>query len=120
MLAIAIAIAEGIAHQEKEVIVPVKVDPDLIADPEKNIKTIASIENIGHVHMTENITPTPNIDTIHLIKGITTIDRDLEATHLLETMITIEVDLQTENIIDTKAGQIVETTHFTLKLMLLT
>ena len=73
MLAIAIAIAEGIAHQEKEVIVPVKVDPDLIADPEKNIKTIASIENIGHVHMMENITPTPNIDTIHLIKGITTI-----------------------------------------------
>ena len=118
MLAIAIAIAEGIAHQEKEVIVPVKVDPDLIADPEKNIKTITSIENIGHVHMMENITPTPNIDIIHLIKGITTIDRDLEATLMPDTETTTEIDPLKEKNPDNKKDQTAATTHFTQKLML--
>ena len=56
---IAIAVAGGIAHQEKEAIVPIKVDPDLIANQDKNIKTITSIETIGHVHMMEDKTQTP-------------------------------------------------------------
>merc|ERR1711954_335171 len=98
ILAIAITVAGEIAHQEKEVIVPVKVDPDLIADPEKNIKTIASIGTINHAHITKNINPTPEIDIIHLIKSITTIDKDPEATLMPNTKTTTEIDpLKEEN-----------------------
>ena len=118
ILAIAIAIAEGIAHQEKEVIVPVKVDPDLIADPEKNIKTIASIGTIDHAHITKNINPTPEIDIIHLIKSITTIDKDPEATLMPNTKTTTEIDPLKEENTNNKKDQTAATTHFTQKLML--
>merc|ERR1711954_194757 len=53
ILAIAVIIVGEIVHQEKEVIAPIKVDPDLIANRDKNIETIASIKTIDHVHMTK-------------------------------------------------------------------
>ena len=62
--------------------------------------------------------PTPNIDTIHLIKGITTIDRDLEATLMPDTKTTTEIDPLKEENTDTKKDQTAATTHFTQKLML--
>merc|ERR1712112_530398 len=71
MLAIAIAIAEGIAHQEKEVIAPIRVDPDLIVSQDKNIETIASIETIDHVHMTEDKAQTSETANTHLINNKT-------------------------------------------------
>ena len=118
MLAIAITIAEGIAHQETEATVPARVDPDLIADQGKNIETIASIGTIDHAHMMENTTQTPDTDKIHLINNKTTIDKDLEVTHLLEIIITTETVFQLEEDSNAKADQTVETTHFTQKLML--
>merc|ERR1711954_78257 len=83
-----ITTVEEIAHPETETTVQARVDPDLIADPEKNIKTIASIGTIDPAHITENITPTPEIDIIHLKKSITTIDRDPEATLMPDTKTT--------------------------------
>jgi len=84
ILAIAIIVVGEIVHQEKEVIAPIKVDPDLIANQDKNIETIASIETIGHVHMTEDKTQTPETEKIHLINNKRTIDTDLGVTHLPE------------------------------------
>ena len=117
MLAIAIAIAEGIAHQEKEVIALIKVDPDLIVSQNKNIETIASIETIDHVHMTEDKAQTSETANTHLINN-KTIDTDLEATLMPDTEITTEIDpLKKENT-DNKKDQTAATTHFTQKLML--
>ena len=107
-----ITTVEEIAHPETEATVQARVDPDLIADPGKNIKTIASIGTIDHAHMMANITPTPEIDIIHLIKSITTIDRDPEATLMPDTKITPEIDPQKEETIDKKAGHIVEIPHY--------
>ena len=115
MLAIAIAIAEEIAHQEKEVIAPIKVD--LIVSQNKNIETIASIETIDHVHMTEDKAQTSETANTHLINN-KTIDTDLEATLMQDTKITTEIDpLKKENT-DNKKDQTAATTHFTQKLML--
>ena len=80
MLTIAIVIAEGIAHQEKEVIAPIRVDPDLIVSHERNIETIAPIDTIDHVHMTEVKTQTSETVDTHPIKDKTT-DIGLEVTH---------------------------------------
>ena len=114
-----ITIVEGIAHPETEATVQAKVDLDLTAGQDRNTTTIVSIRTTDHAHMIKDTIQTPETDKIHPIKNITTIDRDLEATHLLETMINIEIDTQTENTLNTKADQIVETTHFTQRLMLL-
>ena len=110
---------EGIAHQETEATVQAEVDQDPPVDQDINTETIVLTTATDNKNMTENTMQTPEKDRTHLIKDITTIDRDLEATHLLETMITPEIDPQTEETISTKAGQIVETTHFTQRLMLL-
>ena len=72
----------------------------------------------GVIHIIANITQTPEIDIIHLIKNITTIDRDPEATLMPDTKITPEIDPQKEETIDTKAGHIVEIPNFTQKLTL--
>ena len=80
MLTIAITIAEGIAHQEKEVIAPIRVDPDLIVSQDKNIETIAPIDTIDHVHMTEVKTQTSETVDTHPIKDKTT-DIALEVIH---------------------------------------
>ena len=97
-----ITTAEEIAHPETEATVQARVDPDLIADPEKNIKTIASIGTIDHAHITKNINPTPEIDIIHLIKSITTIDKDPEATLMPNTKTTTEIDPLKKRIQTTK------------------
>ena len=70
--------------------------------------------------MVKETIQTPKTDRTHLIKGITTIDKDLEVTHLQEAMITIEIASQIKEILSTRAGQIVEITHFIQKLMLST
>ena len=113
-----ITTVEGIAHQETEATVPAKVDPDLIADQGKNIKTIASIGTIDHAHMMENTTQTPDTDKIHLINKKTTIDKDLEVTHLLERIITAKTVFQIEEDSSTKTDQTAAITHFIQKLML--
>ena len=110
--------AEGIAHPQTEATVPTKVDPDLKADQEKGTETIASIGTIDHAHMTENINPTPEIDIIHLIKSITTIDKDPEATLMPNTKTTTEIDPLKEENTNNKKDQTAATTHFTQKLML--
>ena len=116
MLAIAIAIAEGIAHQEKEVIAPIRVDPDLIVSQNKNIETIASIETIDHVHMTEDKAQTSETANTHLINN-KTIDTGLGVTHLLEIIDTTKTICQTEEDSNTKKDQTVGITHFTRKHM---
>ena len=113
-----IAIAEGIAHQETEATVPVRVDPDLIADQGKNIETITSIETIGHAHMMENTPQTPDTDKIHLINNKRTIDKDLGVTHLPEIIATAKTICQIEEDSNTKKDQTVVITHFTQKHML--
>ena len=115
---IAIAVAGGIAHQEKEAIIPIKVDPDLIANRDKNIKTITSIETIGHAHMMENTPQIPETEKIHLINNERTIDKDLGVTHLLEIIATAKIVFQIEEDSNTKKDQTVVITHFTQKLML--
>ena len=117
ILAIAITVLGEIVHQEKEVIAPIRVDPDLIAGQDKNIETIVSIGTINHAHMIKNTTQTPETDKIHLINNKTTIDKDLEVTHLLEIIITTETVFQLEEDSNAKADQTVETTHFTQKVM---
>ena len=112
-----ITIVEGIAHPETEAIVQDKVDIDLTAGQDRNTKTIVSIGATDHVHMIKDTIQTPETDITHLI---TTIGKDLEVIHLQEAMITTEVASQIGEIISTRAGQIEETTHFTLKLKLLT
>ena len=109
------AIAEGIVHQETEATVQAKVYQDLTEDPDINIETIVLT---GAIHIIANITPTPEIDIIHLIKSITTIDRDPEATLMPDTKTTTEIDPHKEENIDTKTDQTAKITHFTQKLML--
>ena len=111
-------IVEGIAHPETEAIVQAKVDPDPTVDQDITNETMVSTRATDHDHMIKDTIRTPETDRTHLIKSTTTIDKDLEVTHLLETMITTKIDPQTEKTISTRAGQIVETTHFTQKLML--
>ena len=82
------------------------------------METIASIGTIDHAHMMANITPTPEIDIIHLIKSITTIDKDPEATLMPNTKTTTEIDPLKEENTNTKKDQTAATTHFTQKLML--
>ena len=118
ILAIAITVVEEIVHQEKEVIAPIRVDPDLIANQDKNIRTIASIETIGHVHMMEDKTQTPETEKIHLINNKRTIDTDLGVTHLPEIIATAKTICQIEEDSNTKKDQTVEITHFTQKHML--
>ena len=113
-----IAIAEGIAHPETEATVQAKVDPDVIAGQDKNIKTVASIGTINHAHMIKNTTQTPETDKIHLINNKTTIDKDLEVTHLLEIIITAKTVFQIEEDSRTKRDQTAAITHFIQKLML--
>ena len=118
ILVIAIAVAGGIAHQEKEAIAPIRVDKDLIENQDKNIKTIASIETIGHIHMMEDKTQTPETEKNHLINNKRTIDTDLGVTHLPEIIATTRTICQIEEDSNTKRYQIVEITHFTQKHML--
>ena len=114
-----ITIVEGIAHPETEATVQAEVDHDPPVDQDINTETIVLTTATDNKNMIENTIQTPETDRTHLIKNITTIDRDLEATQLLETMIRPEEDPQTEETISPKAGHIVETTHFTQRLMLL-
>ena len=116
MLTIAITIAEGIAHQEKEVIALIRVDPDLIVSQDKNIETIASIETIDHVHMTEDKAQTSETANTHLINN-KTIDTGLGVTHLPEVIDITKTICQTEEDSNTKIDQAVETTHSTQKHM---
>ena len=118
ILAIAITVAGGTAHQEKEAIAPIRVDPDLIANQDKNFETIASIETIGHVHMTEDKTQTPETEKNHLINNKRTIDTYLGVTHLPEIIAIAKTICQIEEDSNTKKDQTVEITHFTQKHML--
>ena len=77
IMAIAIIIVGEIVHQEKEVI----VDPDLIANQDKNIETIASIKTTDHVHMTKEKARISKTTNTHLIDDKTT-DTGLGVTHL--------------------------------------
>ena len=113
-----ITTVEGIAHPETEATVQAKVDQDPTVDTDINTETIVLTTATDIKNMIGDTTQTQETDITHITKSITTIDRDLEATHLLETTITPEIDPQTEEIISTKTGQIVETTHFTQRLML--
>ena len=120
MFILQITILEGIAHPETGAIVQAKVDPDPTVGKDINTEKIVLTGATDHDCMVKDTIQTPKTDRTHLIKDITTIDKDLEVTHLQEAMITEEVASQIREIISTRAGQIVETTHFTLKLMLLT
>ena len=115
-----ITTVEGIAHPETEATVQAKVDQDPTIDPDIYTENIVLTKARNNKNMIENTTQTPETDITHLIRSITTIDRDPEATHLLDTKITPEINPQKEETINTKAGQIVEVTHFTQRLMLLT
>ena len=79
-MAIAIIAAGEIVHQEREVIAPIRVDPDLIANQDRNIETIAPIETTDLVHMTREKARVLETITTHLIEDKTT-DKDLEVTH---------------------------------------
>merc|ERR1711954_35894 len=110
ILAIAIIVVGKIVHQEKEVIALIRVDPDLIVSQDKNIETIASIETIDHIHMTEDKAQTSEKTNTHLINN-KTIDTDLEATLMQDKKITTEIDpLKKENT-DNKKDQTAATTH---------
>ena len=115
---IAIAVAGGIAHQEKEAIVPIKVDPDLIANQGKNIEIITSIETIGHVHMMEDKTQTPETEKIHLINNKRITDTDLGVTHLPEIIAIAKTSFRIEEDSDTNKHQTVAIIHFTQNHML--
>ena len=71
-MAIAIIAAGEIVHQEREVIAPIKVDPDLIANQDRNIETIAPIETTDHAHMTREKARVLETITTHLIEDKTT------------------------------------------------
>ena len=116
ILAIAIIIVGEIVHQEKEVIAPIKVDPDLIANQDRNIETIASIKTIDHVHMTKEKTQTSETANTHLIDDKTT-DTGLGVTHLSEVIDIIKTMCQTEEDSNTKTDQAVGITHSTRKHM---
>ena len=79
-MAIAIIAAEETVHPEIEVIAPNRADPDLIANKNQDIETIAHIETIDLVHMTREKALVLETTTTHPIKDKTT-DRDLEVTH---------------------------------------
>ena len=79
-MAIAIIAAGEIVHQEREVTAPIRVDPDLIVSQDRNIETIAPIDTIDHVHMTEVKTQTSETVDTHPIKDKTT-DIGLEVIH---------------------------------------
>ena len=79
-MAIAIIAAEETVHPEIEVIAPNRADPDLIANKDQDIETIAHIETIDLVHMTREKALVLETTTTHPIKDKTT-DRDLEVTH---------------------------------------
>ena len=115
-----ITIVEEIAHPETEAIVQAKVDPDPTVGQDINTKTIVLTRATDHDHMIKDTIQTPETDITHLITSTTTIGKDLEVIHLQEAMITKEVASQIREIISARAGQIVETIHFTLKFMLLT
>ena len=68
-----ITTVEGIAHPETEATVQAEVDQDPTVDPDIKTETIVLT---GAIHIIANITQTPEIDIIHLIKSTTTIDRD--------------------------------------------
>ena len=80
IMAIAIIVVGEIVHQEREVIAPIKVDPDL-ANQDRNIETIAPIETTDLVHMTREKARVLETITTHLIEDKTT-DIGLEGTHL--------------------------------------
>ena len=88
----------------------------LIANQYKNIKTIASIETIGHVHMMED--KTPETEKNHLINNKRTIDTDLGVTHLPEIIAISKTVFQIEEDSSTKKDQTAAITHFIQKLML--
>ena len=79
-MAIAIIAAEETVHPEIEVIAPNRADPDLIANKDQDIETIAHIETIDLVHMTREKALVLETITTHLIEDKTT-DKDLEVTH---------------------------------------
>ena len=79
-MAIAIIAAGETVHQEIEGIAPNRVDPDLIANKDQDIETIAHIETIDLVHMTREKALVLETITTHLIEDKTT-DKDLEVTH---------------------------------------
>ena len=80
IMAIAIIVVGEIVHQEREVIAPIKVDPDLIANQDRNIETIAPIETTDHAHMTREKARVLETITTHLIEDKTT-DIGLEVIH---------------------------------------
>ena len=80
-MAIAIIAAEETVHQEIEVIAPNRVDPDLIANKDQDIETIAHIETTDLVHMTREKARVLETITTHLIEDKTT-DIGLGVTHL--------------------------------------
>ena len=116
MLAIAITVVEEIVHQEKEVIAPIRVDPDLIVSQDKNIETIASIETIDHAHMTKEKAQISKTTNTHLIDDKTT-DTGLGVTHLPEVIDITKTICQTEEDSNTKTDQAVAITHSTRKHM---
>jgi len=79
-MAIAIIAAEETVHPEIEVIAPNRADPDLIANKDQDIETIAHIETIDLVHMTREKALVLETITTHLIEDKTT-DKNLEVTH---------------------------------------
>ena len=111
-------IVEGIAHPETEAIVQAEVDPDLTADQDINTKTIVLNGATDHAHMVKDAIQTPETDLTHPIINKDKQVKDLEVIPLQEAMITTKIDPQTEKTISARAGQIVETTHFTQKPML--
>ena len=115
-MAIAIIAAGEIVHQEREVIAPIKVDPDLIAHQDKNIETIASIKTTDHVHMTKEKARILETTNTHLIDDKTT-DTGLGVTHLPKVIDITKTICQTEEDSNTKIDQAVEITHFTRKHM---
>ena len=79
-MAIAIIAAEETVHPEIEVIAPNRADPDLIANKDQDIETIAHIETIDLVHMTREKALVLETITTHLIEDKTT-DIGLEVIH---------------------------------------
>ena len=115
-MAIAIIAAGEIVHQEREVIAPIRVDPDLIANQDRNIETIASIKTIDHIHMTKEKAQISKTTNTHLIDDKTT-DTGLGVTHLSEVIDIIKTIRQTEEDSNTEIDQAVKTTHSTRKHM---
>ena len=116
-MAIAIIAAGEIVHQEREVIAPIRVDPDLIANQDRKVETIASIKTTDHVHMTKEKARISKTTNTHLIDDKTT-DTGLGVTLLSEVIDITKTICQTEEDSNTKIDQAVEITHFTQKHML--